>query len=127
MLYSLPILGTLFDEFGDERRPSGLMACAESLAVVAVEIFVERNIVAPVRIAVERFHAAEHRTISRGVRKKHVDQTFREQRRDLPQVHHIAASRRTLDSQSVSEIVVIALQRLDQEKIRRKPNWTTPV
>ena len=43
----------LLDELGDHARPAGLVARADARAGVAVKVFVERHIVAPVRIALE--------------------------------------------------------------------------
>ena len=39
--------------FGDQPRPSGLMAGADARAVIAVEVFVEQDEVAPVRVDLE--------------------------------------------------------------------------
>jgi len=39
----------LLDEFGDHSRPTGLVACTDPGAVVAVEVFVEWDQIAPVR------------------------------------------------------------------------------
>src|SRR5579871_6985436 len=53
------ILAVLLDEFGDERRPAGLVAGAESGAVVAVKILIERNVIAPQRAALKELVRAE--------------------------------------------------------------------
>ena len=47
------LLATLFDQFGDETSPTGLMAGTDSCAVVAMKVFVEKDEVAPVRIALK--------------------------------------------------------------------------
>lgn len=44
---------TGMQQFGDDARPTRLMRCAESASVVAVEKFVEQDVVAEVRIARE--------------------------------------------------------------------------
>ena len=49
---------TWLKNFCDEAGPAGLMACAEPGAVVAVEVFVEEDVVAPVGIGLELFRAA---------------------------------------------------------------------
>ena len=54
------VLADLLQELGDERRPPGLVAGAHAGAVVAVEVFVEGQQVAPVRIALELVRAAEY-------------------------------------------------------------------
>ena len=43
-------LAEVAQEAGDQRRPAGLVAGAEAAAVVAVEVFVEQDQVAPVRV-----------------------------------------------------------------------------
>ena len=45
----------------DDPGPAGLVARAEAGAVVAVEVFVEQDVVAPVRIVLELLGAAVHR------------------------------------------------------------------
>jgi len=49
------------DELGYQPGPAGLMAGAQSGTVVAVEVFVEQDVVTPVGIALESFRAAIHR------------------------------------------------------------------
>ena len=49
---------------GDQSGPPRLVAGAEAGAVVAVEVLMERNVVTPVRILLELFRAAEHRTLT---------------------------------------------------------------
>src|SRR5580692_7573031 len=48
----------LFDQFGDEAGPAGLVTRTEAGAIVAVEILIEEQQVPPVRIALEKFGAA---------------------------------------------------------------------
>ena len=54
----------LLNQFGDNCRPSGLMAGTDTRAIVAMEIFIEQNKVAPVRIGLKFFRAAVHRPAS---------------------------------------------------------------
>ncbi len=53
-------LMVLLDEFGDQSGPTGLVARADPGAVVAVEVFVERDQIVPVRVVLEFFRAAEY-------------------------------------------------------------------
>src|SRR5204863_6552190 len=55
-------LSGLLQELSDQAGPAGLMACADARAVVAVEVFVKQNEVAPVRIVMIAAVAAVHRT-----------------------------------------------------------------
>src|SRR5262245_21364906 len=58
------LLPTLLQQLSDQRRPACLMARPDAGSVVAVEVFVERNVVAEVRIGLEFFRPAEHRTVA---------------------------------------------------------------
>src|ERR1700745_3796215 len=46
----------------DQTRPTGLMACSQSGAVVAMEIFKEQDVIAPVRIFLKFLRTSIHRT-----------------------------------------------------------------
>src|SRR3569623_2136722 len=46
----LPLPPPLIDETGDQRCPTGLMAGAEALAVVAVKEFMKQKMIAPFRL-----------------------------------------------------------------------------
>ena len=52
----------LLDQFCNQSRPSSLVAGADAGTVVAVEVFVKQDQVAPVRIVLEFFRAAENRS-----------------------------------------------------------------
>jgi hypothetical protein len=56
--------------------PTRLMAGADAGAVVAMEVFVEQQIVAPIRIALEFFGAAEHRPPTALVAEKYPGQAI---------------------------------------------------
>ena len=47
------LFAALLEQFGDEAGPAGLMAGAYARTVVAVEVFVERNQIVPVRISLK--------------------------------------------------------------------------
>jgi hypothetical protein len=50
------------DDFCHEPGPAGLVARAESRSVVPVKVFIEQDVVAPVRIGLELFGASINRT-----------------------------------------------------------------
>src|SRR5262252_8705570 len=50
------------DQFCHHPGPSGLMARAQARSVIPVEVFVEQDVVTPVRIDLELFGAAVHGT-----------------------------------------------------------------
>src|SRR5262245_34425583 len=41
------------EQRGDQRRPAGLMTGTDAGAVVSVEVFIKRNVIPPVRVALE--------------------------------------------------------------------------
>jgi hypothetical protein len=45
----------LLDQFGDQAGPAGLMASAQTSAVITMEIFMEENQIPPMGIALEVF------------------------------------------------------------------------
>ncbi len=51
--------GLLLKEFCDEPSPAGLMAGANAGPVVPMKVFIEEDVVAPVRIALESVLGAE--------------------------------------------------------------------
>ena len=72
------LIAVLLNQLGDQRGPTGLVAGADAGAVVAVEIFVKGNQVAPVRIALKFFRAAENRAPSVFILKKDACQPLRD-------------------------------------------------
>src|SRR5437763_13515237 len=64
----------LLQELGHEAGPAGLMAGADTGAVVAVEILVEQRQVSPVRVAPEELEAPVHGPASILVDEEDADQ-----------------------------------------------------
>src|SRR5882724_13552787 len=62
--------GRVCDAHDGQSGPTGLMACAESLAGFAVKIFVKEHKVAPVRVVDEARVVAVARAATAGVREK---------------------------------------------------------
>jgi hypothetical protein len=60
----------LLDQFCDQSGPTRLVARADAGAVVAVEVFVEWDQIAPVRVVLEFFRAAENRSSLIHIAKK---------------------------------------------------------
>src|SRR5262245_48342030 len=79
------VLAQLLTQLGDQASPAGLVAGADSAAVIAVEVFVEWNIVSPVRIALEQLGIAEHRSPAIVAAQEDVDQAPRKLVGDLIQ------------------------------------------
>jgi hypothetical protein len=56
------LFAALLQQFGDETRPSRLMTGADAAPGLAVEVLVERHVVAPVRILLKARDITEYRT-----------------------------------------------------------------
>src|SRR5581483_11342737 len=67
-----------FDERGNETGPARLMACSETGAAVAVEVFVEKKVIAPKRIALEPVSSRIHRAPAVLVRQEDTDKACRD-------------------------------------------------
>src|SRR5438270_6925605 len=78
------------NDLGHQSSPAGLMAGAQSGAVVAVEIFVEQDMVAPVGIALELFCAAIDRPPAMLVGGKYPGEPVGNLFAHLKQIHHLA-------------------------------------
>jgi hypothetical protein len=56
-------LAALFEELGNESSPSSLVTRSDASSIVAMEIFVKIEAVAPMRIALKFFEPAIHGTL----------------------------------------------------------------
>src|SRR5687767_4180831 len=83
-------------EDGDDAGPPGLVARAEAGAVVAVEILIERNAIAPVRVLLELFRAAEHRPPPRRIAQEDALQAIGDLGGHLEERHQPAGTGGTL-------------------------------
>src|SRR5229473_4889746 len=120
-------LTTLFDQFRDETGPAGLMAGAKSGAIVAVEVFVEKDKVFPVRIVLENLKSASDGTAATRIAKENVNEPAGDFSCHLPQVGFLRRMGRTLHLEVLTVIVVKLLQRFDEEIVDGKPDGATPV
>src|SRR5262245_1862256 len=121
------LVTALLEELGDQSGPAGLMARAETGAVVAVEIFVERDEVPPLRVGLELGDAAVDRPAAIRPAEEDARQPSREIRRDVPQGRTRTRSGRVLDLKVGTVEVVELLKGLDQQVIDRKPDRAPPV
>src|SRR5215475_7910462 len=103
------------------------MAGPEAGARLPVEVLVERDEVAPVRIALEGLHAAECRAAAVRPTQEDAREAARELDRDVPEIHASARSRRALDRQPLAQEPVELLERLDEEVVHREPDRPAPV
>ena len=86
------------------------MTGADAGAVVAVEVFVKRNQVAPVGIALEFFRAPEDRTTPGLVARENPREPLRDLAGDFPERHHLARTGRALHLEALSQVKVGLLQ-----------------
>src|SRR6516165_5286196 len=56
----------LIDKVGDEAGPAGLMRGAASAAIIAVEVFMKKDVILELRIHLKLFVISENRTSSVG-------------------------------------------------------------
>src|SRR5262249_56611425 len=81
-------LAALLQELGDDGRPARLVSGAHAGAVVPVEVFVEQQQIAPVRILLELLGAPVDRPAAVGPAQEDAGQPPRQPVRHLPQVDH---------------------------------------
>ncbi len=117
----------MLEEFGDEAGPAGLMAGAQSGAVVAVEVFVKQNQVAPVRIVLKNFRSTGDGAAAVPISQKDMDQAARNLRSDLPEVGFAIRMRRTFHFEVFAIVVMKLLERLDKQIVHGKPNRAAPI
>ena len=66
------------------------MTGAQARAVVPVEVLVEENVVAPVRVGLECLRAPVDRTLAAGITQEDAGQALRDLPGDLEEVHQRA-------------------------------------
>src|SRR5437660_4863764 len=103
------------------------MAGADSLAGVAVEVFVEGDGVAPVRVGLEFFKVAEDGALAVGAAQEDASEAAGDFGGDFPKVHHLARACRALYFEIVAVVVMELLERFDNQVVNRKPDWPAPV
>src|SRR5207249_9209046 len=112
------LLAALLEELGDEAGPARLVARADAGAVVAVEVLVEQNDVAPVRVALELLRGAEDRPAAVFAAQEDPREAPRDLGCHLPEGQPRAGAGRALDLQAVAVEVMELLEGLDQEIVK---------
>src|SRR5262245_14169663 len=110
-----------------QRSPSRLVTGAKPRAVVAMEILVERNEITPVWICLEVVIATEHWPQPIVFAQADRDQPLRQVVGDRLQAHHLPGASRMLDRHGVAVELRIGGQRLNEQKVHRKPDRSAPV
>src|SRR6266404_2885152 len=120
-------LPALLDQFGNDAGPAGLMACAHAGPGIAVEVFVEGHIIAPVTVVLKFLMSAENGPASFAIAQEYPHQAAGYLRRNFPQILFLSGTGGKLHLKFVAKEVVELLQRLDQEIVHRKPDRPAPV
>ena len=94
---------------GDQRSPASLMASPQSLAMVAVKIFVKLNMIAPMRIVGVRMTLTQTRTKPVFVARKNSGQPPGQFMRHLPQVHPVTRARGKFDGETIPVKMMVTL------------------
>src|SRR5258707_4886670 len=103
------------------------MAGAEAGAVVAMKIFIEKDEVAPVRIALKAVGAAGYWPAATRIAKKNMNEPPGNFRGYLPEIGFGAGMGGALHFEIFAVVVVIFLQRFDEEIVHRKPDGPAPI
>src|SRR5262249_28478315 len=124
-----PLFGptALLNELRHQRGPTALVAGAEPGAVVAVEIFIEQYIIAPVWVRLKALSAAVDGPAPVVVLQKDADEPARQVGGHLVKVHELARAARALHPVIGAVIVMVLLQRLDHEEVGGEPDRAAPV
>src|SRR5258708_11423205 len=120
-------LSTLLDKFCYQARPSGLMAGPDPRAGVAMNIFVKRNVIAPVRISLEFAGLSEHGAPAFPVTQKNLRQAARNVDGNVPESFLLSRAGRKFNLAAVPKKMMEFLQGFDQKEVDREPNWSAPV
>src|ERR1043166_5035994 len=116
------LLPALLQQLRDEPRPAGLVAGSDARAVVAVEVLVEEDQVAPVWVTLKLLGPAVDGTAPGVVAEEDAREAPRDLAGDRPQVEHGAGAGRARDLERIAVEVVELLERLDQEIVHREPD-----
>src|SRR5258708_20708282 len=103
------------------------MAGGGSGAIVAMKVFVEKDEVAPVRIALKKLGAARYGPAATRIAEKNVNEPPGNFRGYLPEIGFGAGMRGALHLKIFAVVVVKFLEGFDEEIIHREPDWTAPI
>src|SRR5262245_28268371 len=115
------------DDACNNAGPTGLMACAQSRPIVSVEVFVEENVIAPVRVGLELVGAAVNRPPAVLISQKDIRETAADLLSHAVERHLPARPGGALDRKTVTVVGVVLEQRPDDQTVHRQPNRTAPI
>src|SRR5579871_6146618 len=111
----------------DDAGPTGLMAGAETSTIVSVEVLVEQEEVAPVRIILEFVSSTVYGTVSHLVLQEDVSEAARNLLGHLIKVHAPARACRTFHGEIIAVVTVVLQQGAYDEGVDRHPDGAAPV
>src|SRR5262249_28966139 len=109
------------------RGPAGLMRGAAAASGIAVEEFVERHMIAKSRVLLLDRRVAKDWTATRLVAHEDPREAPAQLGRHLAQMHEFARSDRALHLEVVAIVAVKPPQRLDDQRVDRKPDRPAPI
>jgi len=115
----------LSEDGGNNTCPSCLVRSTETSPIVAMEVFIEWDVVSPI-LAVEDLDVPVHWSLSLRIGFEDSGESLSDFFRDILQIHWMFLDAR-LKLKGVAIIFVVLEQALDHQKIDRKPYGTSPV
>ncbi|MBN8899868.1 MAG: carboxylesterase family protein [Rhodospirillales bacterium] len=111
----------------DDPSAPDALARAQAAARVAVEILVEQQQVAEMRVRLHLLAPTEDRPAPVRISQEQADQPLAQMVRDLVQRHLLVGAGRAFDREVRAVIAVEAAQALDQQVVHRHPDRPAPV
>src|SRR5262245_40248994 len=102
------------------------MAGTQAGAIIAVEVLVEQDEIAPMWIFLENARTPVNRPASTSVAEEDAGQTPREILGDLVQIHELAGAGRTLHLEVLAVVHEVVEQRADDQPVDRHPDRAAP-
>src|SRR5215831_3052005 len=110
-----------------DSSPTGLMACTQSSPVVAMEVFIEEDVILPVRVLLEFPRSAVDWASAVFVAQENGCQSSRDLFCDFEQSQIVSGTSRALHFELISIKLIQVQQTPDNEGIHRHPDRTSPV
>src|ERR1700742_249722 len=111
----------------NQGRPPGLMRCTKALTRVAVEVFIEKEGIAPRRVTLKALVRSVHRTPAVCVEQKQLEQSALKLVGYLIQVRLHARTGRQFHRDAYAKASAQIPKRLDRKKVERQPDRPAPV
>jgi len=122
-----PLFRELLQKLCGKTGPAGLVACTQARSIVPVKILMEPDFVRPVGLLKQSLITPLKGPGAVVPPEEKSNQVFREIVSNLAQRQHLSAPRGAFDFEIISIVAVKLLERLDQQKVDRKPHGPAPV